>query len=399
MWRRGGYQSTVLERLGCLPFFPKTQHKRIWIQAVSVGEVQSVRTLVDGLVDRGFEIILTTTTSTGYRLAQQLYQDQVLYVGVFPLDFWLCSARVWDRFQPDQVLHVDSELWPEHLHQAKNRRIPVDICNARVSNRSFRRYQAIRPIARFLFQYVRWLFCASHVDMERFVALGADPARAVCVGNLKVDQPLPRQLSAEEKQAELVQIGLLKNKEDHACILLGSSTWEGEEALLLNVLEQQNNVRLILAPRHPERREAIHQLLKANAIPFHFRSWGKQAPIGTRIYVVDTMGELNFFTGLCDLVFIGKTLPPHRGGQSPVGAAGMGLPMVLGPETSNFQSLVASLLEMEGAWQRSDGPSIVQALLDLVHNPHAAMLLGQKAQLWYKMNQGATQRVMQYLLY
>jgi len=399
MWRRGGYAKTVLERLGCVPFLPKSQHKRIWLQAVSVGEVQSIRTLIDGLVDRGVEIILTTTTSTGYRLAKQLYQDKILYVGAFPLDFWLCSARVWARFQPDQVLHVDSELWPEHLHQAKTRQIPLDICNARVSDRSFSRYQAIRPIARFLFRHVRWLFCASHVDMERFVSLGVDPSRAICVGNLKVDQPLPRQLSPEEKKAELIEIGLLSSTADRPCILLGSSTWEGEEALLVDVLKQQDRLSLILAPRHPERRDAIHQLLKMNGIPFHFRSWGKQAPLGTRIYVVDTMGELNFFTGLSDLVFIGKTLPPHRGGQSPVVAAGMGLPMVLGPETSNFQSLVASLLEMEGAWQRSDRPSIVQALLDLVHNPHAAMLLGQKAQLWYKMNQVATQRVMQYLLY
>lgn len=405
MLRRGGYASGFSQRLGFFPQLPLKQagRPRLWIQAVSVGELQSIGTLIEGFLNAGFEIILTTTTSTGFALAKEQYAKQLLAVGLFPLDFWPCSALAWARINPDRVLHVDSELWPEHLHQAKCRQVPVDLCNARLSDRSFKRYSALRFIAGYLLNHIRILLTATEIDRERFLALGRSFSNTYTTGNLKLDQPLGSVLSVEGKDALLAELGFLSLEEQSSpLILLGSSTWEGEEALLLGVLrkavEAGLSVRLLLVPRHPERRSSLRDLLKTSGFTYHLRSDASQAPSATMVYVADTMGELNRLTPLADVTFIGKSLSPHIGGQSPIAAAGFGVPMVMGPQMSNFRTLVQSLLAHGGALQMSNSESVAEALLLLLKNEQQRKALSDAAHAWYAQNQGATARTLSYLL-
>ena len=153
MWRRGGYGKDFWHRLG---FFhrlkaPEPAKKRIWLQAVSVGEILAIGPLMNALLATGnVEIVLTTTTSTGYAEALKRYAQSTLCIGLFPLDFWPCSWLAWRRIQPDIVLLTESELWPEHLHRAHARNIPTFLINARISNKSFERYKKVSGLARRL---------------------------------------------------------------------------------------------------------------------------------------------------------------------------------------------------------------------------------------------------------
>ncbi len=404
MLKRGGYQTGFWQRFGFFPKLPPKQaaNPRIWIQAVSVGELDSISQLLEGFLAHHYEIVLTTTTSSAFTLARQRYTNKILAVGIFPLDFWLCSALSWRRIQPDRVLHVDSELWPEHLQQAKNRQIPLDLCNARISDRSFKRYTHLPFISNWLFSKIRLLLAATPRDQERFLSLGHPPSRTLCTGNLKLDQSFGEALDETAKRSMLIEQGLLSvGEEKLPQVLLGSSTWAGEEALLIEVLqkaiEQHIHLRLLIVPRHPERRKEIKELLKSIGLSYHFRSEGPQAPQGTLIYVADTIGELNRLSALASVIFIGKTLPPHVGGQSPASAAYFGIPMVLGPQSSNFQAIVESLLAHGGALQKKDAREVKESLIALLKDKTKQKSLSEAARSWYKIHEGATKRTLEAL--
>ena len=158
MWRRGGYAKSFQHRFGQFHRLEPVAagKKRIWLQAVSVGEVLAVGPLIDALQkDTNIEIVLTTTTSTGYSEARKRYTGTVKSIGIFPLDFWLFSLTTWNRIQPSAVILTESELWPEHLHQARKRKIPAHLINARISDSSFRRYQLVPTLTRRLLKKFR----------------------------------------------------------------------------------------------------------------------------------------------------------------------------------------------------------------------------------------------------
>lgn len=404
MWRRGGYRVGFLQRFGWMPCLPKKTPdcKRIWIQAVSVGELQSIRPLIENFLAHGYEIVLTTTTSTGFALAKAQYLGKVLHVGLFPLDFWPCSVLAWNRIQPDRVLHVDSELWPEHLYQAALRHVPLDVCNARLSDRSFRRYRFLKKITGVLWCKIRYLLVANEIDFDRFMQIGRLPLNTHVTGNLKFDQPFPSLLSHEEKKEALIKIGMLPVLDEKPLVLLGSSTWEGEEIFLVKTFLEAKALNLalilILVPRHPERRISLKGELNALPVKFHFRSSGVTADAGTQVYITDTMGELDFFTNLADVVMIGKSFFPHVGGQSPVAAAALGVPMIFGPEMSNFRSLAKDLVHLGAAYQLNNEEEAKTVLLNLLQSADKRNELSHNARQWYLKNQGATNRTLAYLL-
>ncbi|HCR37383.1 MAG TPA: 3-deoxy-D-manno-octulosonic acid transferase, partial [Opitutae bacterium] len=243
MLRRGGYAKDFQHRFGLVPTLPPKRPgiQRIWVQAVSVGEVQAIRPMVDRFAqDDKVELVITCTTSTAYKIARDQYGSQALHIGVFPLDFCLFSARAWKRFQPDMALLMETELWPEHINQANRRKVPVVVVNGRLSNRSFKRYLKIKAIAGRLLQKLDVLLAATEQDYERFLALGAHRETTFQTGNLKFDVEVKPLLSASEKNALLGELGFLRDREA-PIVLLGSSTWPGEEAFLLDTFEQARN--------------------------------------------------------------------------------------------------------------------------------------------------------------
>lgn len=405
MIRRGGYRHDFHHRFGLIDRPPPKPSgiTRIWIQAVSVGEVKAIGPLLHILAkDSKVEVVLTTTTSTGYALARKLYAHDVQKTGVFPLDFVTFSRNAWRRIDPDLAVLMEGELWPEHLAQAAKRSIPIVLINARLSDRSFRRYGKFPRTAAWLMGRLQAIYAASVADAERFQSLSGHPERVSALGNLKFDVEIEPMLSQREREVLRKDLGLesgmkhTRSPMRPPLILLGASTWPGEEAMLLEVLEEalENgvNIRLLIIPRHAERRGEIVALLQKQSRKWHLRSQGSTPPQPVRIYVGDTTGELALLSQVADLAYIGKSLPPHDGGQTPIEAGALGLPMVYGPRMSNFRQVCASL-ERSGAAIRVENKSEAKyRLLDLLSNYKTRERMMAAARQWHRDNQGATER-------
>jgi len=405
MFRRGGYRHDFHHRFGLIdrPRPKQAGVARVWIQAVSVGELKAIAPLIEGLNNSGrVEIVLTTTTSTGYQLAGQLYAGEVLKLGIFPLDFFPFSRSAWRRLNPDMAILMESELWPEHMRQARQRGVPVMLVNARMSDRSFRRYQRMPFLACWLLRQPSQILAGSELDAERLLQLGAMREKVLATGNLKFDVTLDTVLSARERGVLKEELGLESRiKETRSplrppLILLGSSTWPGEEALLLELLEtalqEGINLRLLVVPRHAERRGEIRALLEKQPRSWHMRSEGTSPARPVRIYVADTTGELAFLSQVADIAFIGKSMPPNRGGQTPIEAASLGLPIVYGPDMSNFRQACQTLEEVGAAVRVKATDTFSEVLLELLRDGPRRAAMSAAGQAWHRANQGACQR-------
>ncbi len=399
MLKRGGYARDFHHRFGFLDGVPAkpTGVKRIWIQAVSVGELLAAAPLLESLQgDAGIEVVLTTTTSTGYTLARKRYNDLAAALGVFPLDFWPCSSLAWRRVDPDLVILLEGELWPEHLHQARVRDVPVLLINARLSDRSYKRYRKA-PGAAWLFRQPAAILASTKQDLERFIEIGAQPENVTLTGNLKFDVQIGPELTPGEVRELRGEMGFYSGqKSPDPLVILGSSTWPGEEQALLETfaaaLDQGIDCRLLLVPRHAERRAEIETLLQSRPHPCHFRSQDQQAPDSTMVYVGDTTGELKILTQAADLAFIGKSLPPHCEGQTPIEAAALGKPLLFGPGMTNFREMSQSLLAAGAARQAADTQDLKQSLLELLQDAETRKNMAEAARNWHKTNQGAVKK-------
>lgn len=397
LWRmrkRGGYGENFGNRFGGVgPLPAKTPgRKRVWLQAVSVGEMLAIAPLLEALRrDGGVDVYLTTTTSTGYQLAKERYAALTAGIGYFPLDFWIFSARAWRHVQPDLCILMEGERWPEHVHQAARRGVPVLSVNARLSDRSYRRSVRwgflLRPLSRGLTR----ILCASKRDEQRFRSLGFPSDKLETTGNLKLDVDIPL-LSEADRRALRREIGL-----GEGLVLLGSSTWSGEEPALLAALkaarERGVQVSLLLVPRHAERREELRGLLEKSGLAFHFRSAGP-APGPVDVAVGDTTGELRKFTQLADLVFVGKSLAPHDGGQTPVEAAILEKPLLHGPRMTNFREIIRSLTEAGAVRKVETHSELVAAVVELLRDEIQRARLASAAHEWHEANRGATARTL-----
>jgi len=401
MVRRGGYGQGFTQRFGFLPDLP-AHPKRVWIQAVSVGEIEAIGPLLRELRAGGdTEIVLTTTTSTGYRLARERHGEACAFIGIFPLDYWLCSALAYRRLKPTAVVLTEGELWPEHLGQARARALPTILINARLSDRSFARHQRLNWAGRGLLQGFTWIGAGSEGDARRLIALGAAPERLDVTGNLKFDVASDGPLSAGERLTLRHALGF--DGLTRSFVLLGSSTWEGEEALLLDTVKALRaeglDARLLLAPRHAERRDAVVRLLAASGLAFHQRSTqGTQAPVGTVVHLADTTGELRQLTRAADLAFCGKSLAPHDGGQTPVECAAAGVPVVYGPRMTNFKAICQGLEQAGAARRAHDAAGVQAALMALARDDAGRARMGAAGTEWHASNRGASRRTAQSIL-
>ena len=388
-----------------LGFFPKISHtakdrtkKRIWVQAVSVGEVLAIEPLIRQLhASADVEIILTTTTSTGYKEAKKRYSDISSGIGLFPMDFWLCSTLAWSRIQPDVVILAESELWPEHLHQASKKSVPVFLINARLSDRSYARLKRFHFMACYFIETIETIYCATQIDYDRFSDLGAIPEGRI--GNIKLDVDFGPALSLEDKCAQLQTMGFERNNDstENSFTLIGASTWPGEETLLLNAqkycLDAGIPCELILVPRHVERREAIQKLL--NEQPLSWSSANGDSgnlPINNdsnqAIFFSDTTGNLVHLLKLADLAFIGKSMPPNDGGQTPIEAVAQGIPILFGPNMSNFKTISGELLEVGAARCISSQSELNEQVLRLAKDSQTRGQMKEAGLNWHEANKG-----------
>lgn len=395
MRRRGGYAENFFQRFGADPRLPPKPPgvRRVWVQAVSVGEMLAIGPLLEGLRREKLQVYLTTTTSTGYRQAVERYREVAAGIGYFPIDGWPFVARAWRHIAPDLLILAEGERWPEHLRQAVRRGVPVININARLSDRSFARLKTFRALVRPTFAGITRLLPCSTLDEERFRQLGVPAEILRTTGNIKLDVQIP--LLGEAERAQLRrELGL----PPAGLVLLGSSTWPGEEAALLGAWRaaREGNLpcSLLLVPRHAERRDEIERLLRAGGLRHHLRSRGP-ALSEVDVAVGDTTGELRKFTQLADLVFIGKSLPPHSEGQTPVEAAALEKPILFGPGMSNFRWVAPDLLARGAARQVADPSALVLGVQELLRDSAQRAALAAAAARWRTENIGAVERTLQ----
>lgn len=400
--KRGGFRQGIRDRFGLFRDVPPRRPgiRRVWIQAVSVGELMAIVPLLKELkAHPQVEVVVTTTTTTGYRVLKETCRETTIWQGYFPMDFFPFSSRAWRRLQPDLAVLMEGELWPEHLHQAWRRGVPVFLINGRISDRSFRRHSQAQGVTRPFLGKLSRILCGSQTDYDRFCELGWIPAsRIELVGNLKLDMPAELPIHLEEQIQEWKSFGFLDpdNPTVQPVVLLGSSTWPGEEEALVAAYQELRPefpaLRLLIVPRHAERRDGLKAFLKTTGLAFHFRTEGRQAPEGTDVYVADTTGELKTLTRSAALVFVGKSLPPHAGGQTPIEAALLGKPILLGPDMSNFRDVSRRLVKAGAARRLAGESELVPALKALLLSTGARREMGQRAGAFIAASRGATGR-------
>jgi len=391
MLRRGGYQKKMGYRLGNWPSLGKKEKgkKRIWIQAVSVGEVSSISKLLQLLFeDEQFEIILSGTTSTGLKTAGQKYGERLKAHGPFPLDWLPFSQKAWDKIQPDLVVMVDSELWPEHFHQAQKRGIPIIIINARLSDRSFARLGKLKWLHPLLLPNNLQVITASERQAKRWQNLGLKEDKISISGNLKIDAIDLSGAGITNRATLIKEFGF----EQESIVIAGISTWPGEEKLLIEITQglrlENFDVRLLLVPRHAERRNEVIKTLQTCELPNHVRSHGHSAPMGNIVYLGDTTGELSQLIKVADLGFMGKTLPPNRGGQNPIEPIALQIPLIVGPHFQNFHETCSDMFLHGAALGCKTKADIIKEIRQLVQNPTKRAEVKNNAHQWM-LSQGS----------
>ncbi|MBI5771746.1 MAG: 3-deoxy-D-manno-octulosonic acid transferase [Verrucomicrobia bacterium] len=393
MWRRGGYGGGFAQRFGRHPKLAKLPpgKKRVWLQAVSVGEMFAIGPILQALQRDGVEVYLTTTTSTGHRIALDRYGGLTVGIGYFPIDWWPFAARAWRRIAPTLTIIAEGERWPEHMRQAAKRGVPVVCINARLSDRSYARMKAFAPAARLMLDGVTRLLPCSAQDEARFRELGVPAETMFTTGNIKLDVHITM-LGETERERLRRELGLPRG-----LVLLGSSTWPGETDALLDALrktrEQGVQCSLLVVPRHAERRLEIERLLQKGKWKYHFRSRG-MAKEEVDVAVGDTTGELRNFAQLADVVFVGKSLPPHGEGQTPVEAAALEKPIVFGPGMSNFRLIARDLLARGAAREVRDAAGLATAVAELFRDAAQREQLAAAAAQWHRDNSGAVERTL-----
>ena len=397
MKRRGGYRARMGDRFARYPedvlanLSGCAESSRIWIHAVSVGEVQVAGQLMRALrkADPAIRFVFSTTSSTGWRTAEKEVSDQDILI-YNPLDFPGLVKRAFDAIRPRAIILTETEIWPNFIREAKRRRVPLFLANARISDRSAPRYRALRWFFGEVFRCFTKTYVQSDLDADRLVAAGADRATMEVTGSFKFDVARRR----PEKETEL------RAWAGDGRILLGGSTWPGEDEALLRILpELPADVKLVIAPRHFEKADAVEENIAKAGFRCIRRSRGESTAdampdAGPRpVFLADTTGELMGLFGIASSAFVGKSLCAH-GSQNMIEPCLCGIPTVVGPYTENFRPVMSDLLAADAIVQVEDENglcAVLKSFFDPVRH-ECASALGERAKKAVERRRGATER-------
>jgi 3-deoxy-D-manno-octulosonic-acid transferase len=402
-FRNGKYVAGFRERLGSLSAIPNDGRPVVWIHCVSVGETQAARPLVRGIRKRfpNHLIAISTTTLTGQNLAREVFNHDAARVFYFPFDWRWVVRRTLKAIDPALVLVMETELWPSFLRECKQQQIPVAIVNGRLSEQSFRRYRLIRIFMKRVLSSLSLAMMQTEADANRLRALGMDEGKAFVSGNLKFDAGTMRvndSLAKEFRERF--------NLTEEFPLILAASTHASEEVLILNsfrqvILRGDWKPRLMIAPRHPERFAEVADLLKASGLDCVRRTAlpdprDRQA----EVVLLDSIGELNSIYPLASIVFVGGSIA-KTGGHNILEPAAVGAPVIVGPHTYNFQSIVETFVKAGAIVQlqpMSDSAAIVAltgVISELLAESPRRRQIGALARSLVNENRGATERTLE----
>jgi len=395
------YRGRLPERLGYTRLRLPAGHAQgaIWVHAVSVGEVQAAAALVRALRQRYPEhaLLMTTATPTGAQRVKALFGADVLHC-YLPYDLPGAVRHFLDRTRPVVAVMLETEIWPNLYRECARRELRIVLVSARLSEKSVRRFRRIAGLFRETLRQDLVIGAQTEADAERFVAVGADPARVQVTGNIKFDLQVPVQVREAGEALRMSQF-------PQRFVWVAGSTHEVEEEQLLQahrqVLRACPDALLVLVPRHPNRFAGVRQWLAAQvrvtpaaADWYVSRSSGAMVTPSTQVLLVDTLGELLQFYAAADVAFVGGSLVPI-GGHNLLEPAALARPIITGPHYFNAPEIARLLLQREAALEVASAAQLAETLLALRDSPERCHRMGQAALALVESNRGAVTRALQ----
>lgn len=389
-FRNPDYRDRWAERFG-FPDKIVLQNKVIWVHAVSVGEVQAARPLVNNLLQEysNCKILITTMTPTGADCVKQYFAGEVKHL-YLPYDLPASVKRFISVINPAILLVMETELWPNLFHYCQASDVPVVIVNARMSENSACGYRRFSWLTRSTLGSISLIIAQGQKDAERLIALGADKDKVNVTGNLKFDINLPHSVT---EQAQALRRYLSVNR----AVWIAASTHEGEEKIILDafdkVLEKHSQCLLVIVPRHPERSTSVKELCSRRNLRVLCKSENKECDESIQVFILDSLGELPMFYAAADVAFVGGSLT-EVGGHNMLEPASLGVPVIMGPHVFNFQEISQLLLDEDAAWKVNDPDELsgrVSCLLDDANLRHST---GERGRTIVLKNRGNVEKIM-----
>ena len=371
-----------------LGYVPKTSGKVIWFHCVSVGEFNAAKPLIDKIFLKFplHQIVITTTTITGSEAVENHYKKRVIHC-FFPFDAPFIVSLFLKKIKPVACILLETEIWPNLITKLKHQNIPTMLVNARLSDRSFKKYNKFSPkLVSSTLNSLSIICSQNESSSKRFISLGASKKNITITGSLKFDSNEPNNLET---------IQALKKITGDRKIVAFASTREGEELQIIKsylALQNKFNALLLIIPRHPERFNEVFNIASENGLNVKRRSLADHCEKDTDILIGDSMGEMMSYFSISDIAFIGGSLS-NNGGQNMLEAASLSKPIIFGPSVFNFEEISKKLLDDESAIQVSSAEELMQTISELLLDNEKRKLIGQSAKTTFENNRGAVAKV------
>ena len=375
-----GYRDYFSQRYGRnLTKVNRQKKKIIWFHAVSLGEVIGSQNVIK-LFLKTHDVVLTTTTPTGFRKAQAIYKN-TLAINYAPWDLNIFINRFLDFHQPAALLIFETEIWPAMISQAKKAHIPIFLVNGRLSAQSFNAYSKVSWLVSSILGMIDLVFVQTPKHQERFMQLGVEKEKIAVAGSVKFDAP-----------------GLNPTNLDLPKFVLGASTHEGEEEILLQAFKKigvKCSRKLFICPRHPDRaKEVLTLAMKMN---LKTQLYSQLSQEDYEVCVIDSIGLLPDFYKGADLAFVGGSLVP-RGGHNLIEPAVLGTPIIVGKHTFNFEEITANFINQDACLLVNNENELYEAMQSILEDENLRARLLKNAENVVSLNQGSTETQVSYIL-
>ena len=375
-----GYRAYLSQRYGRnLTKVNRQKKKIIWFHAVSLGEVIGSQNVIK-LFLKTHDVVLTTTTPTGFRKAQAIYKD-TLAINYAPWDLNIFINRFLDFHQPAALLIFETEIWPAMISQANKAHIPIFLVNGRLSAQSFNAYSKVSWLVSSILGMIDLVFVQTPKHQERFMQLGVEKEKIAVAGSVKFDAP-----------------GLNPKNLDLPKFVLGASTHEGEEEILLQAFKKigaKYSRKLFICPRHPDRAKEVFTL--AMKMNLKTQLYSQLSQEDYEVCVIDSIGLLPDFYKGADLAFVGGSLVP-RGGHNLIEPAVLGTPIIVGKHTFNFEEITANFINQDACLLVNNENELYEAMQSILEDENLRARLLKNAENVVSLNQGSTQTQVSYIL-
>jgi len=375
-----GYRDYFSQRYGRnLTKVNRQKKKIIWFHAVSLGEVIGSQNVIK-LFLKTHDVVLTTTTPTGFRKAQAIYKD-TLAINYAPWDLNIFINRFLDFHQPAALLIFETEIWPAMISQAKKAHIPIFLVNGRLSAQSFNAYSKVSWLVSSILGMIDLVFVQTPKHQERFMQLGVEKEKIAVAGSVKFDAP-----------------GLNPTNLDLPKFVLGASTHEGEEEILLQAFKKigaKYSRKLFICPRHPDRAKEVFTL--AMKMNLKTQLYSQLSQEDYEVCVIDSIGLLPDFYKGADLAFVGGSLVP-RGGHNLIEPAVLGTPIIVGKHTFNFEEITANFINQDACLLVNNENELYEAMQSILEDENLKVRLLKNAENVVSLNQGSTETQVSYIL-